>query len=65
MNCLKYWREKAGLVQIELAQKANVCREVVSQIESGKRHPSIRTKQKLITALSKYFEHTLSVNDIF
>jgi DNA-binding XRE family transcriptional regulator len=42
-------RQKAGLTQVELANKAEVSRSMIAQLESGERRPS----QKLVRALCK------------
>ncbi len=48
-------RQKAGLTQVELANKADVSRSMIAQLESGERRPS----QKLIQALCRSMEVTL------
>lgn len=38
---LKTWRERAGLTQTALALELEISQEFVSQIESGKKTPSL------------------------
>lgn len=48
---LKKFRESQNLSQDALARKAMVTQEYISQIENGKRFPSLRTLEKLSKAL--------------
>jgi len=48
-------RQKAGLTQVELANKSDVSRSMIAQLESGERRPS----QKLIQALCRSMHVTL------
>src|SRR5260370_20629888 len=51
-------RQKSGLTQVELANKADVSRSMIAQLESGERRPS----QKLIQALCRSMEVTLDAD---
>ena len=48
---LKAWREHRGLRQQALAEKAGVSRDMIAQIETGKRDGSIATLDRLAAAL--------------
>jgi DNA-binding XRE family transcriptional regulator len=48
-------RQRAGLTQVELANKADVSRSMIAQLESGERRPS----QKLVQALCGSMNVTL------
>lgn len=43
-------RQKTGLTQLGLALKSHITRQFISQVESGKRAPSIFTMSVLATA---------------
>lgn len=51
-NQVKKFREKRGLTQAELADKAEVSRQTINAIETGKYDPSL----ELALKLSKIFE---------
>jgi len=57
---LKYFREKAGLTQQELAQKVEVRRETIVFLEQGKYIPSLRLAYQIAqvfkTEIEKIFE---------
>lgn len=44
-------RNKRGLTQTTLAEKAGTTQTVVSRVESGSSYPSIRTLQKLVESM--------------
>ncbi len=48
---LKVLREKAGLSQAELAERAGISQRAISHWELGKREPLISAVQKLCAAL--------------
>jgi|SRR5581483_1715960 len=48
---LRAWREHRGLTQQALAAAANVTRDMIAQIETGKRQGSIDTLGRLAAAL--------------
>jgi transcriptional regulator with XRE-family HTH domain len=50
-NPLKFFREKAGLSQAELAVKASVSKRTVQNIEGKDREPNIKTLKALADAL--------------
>ena len=58
-NRLRYYREKAGLSQEELAKMANVSRQTIIAIEKGRYYPSLM----LALILAKIFG--VSVEDLF
>jgi DNA-binding XRE family transcriptional regulator len=49
---LKAWREHRGLTQQALAQNAGVGRDMIAQIETGKRAGSVATLDRLAAALA-------------
>ena len=50
-NPVKIWREYRGLSQKQLAQMVGVATPYLSQIETGKRVPSLKTASKIAKAL--------------
>jgi transcriptional regulator with XRE-family HTH domain len=40
---IKFWRERRGLTQQELAEKAGISKPYLSQIETGKRQGTVET----------------------
>ena len=46
-------RKNAGLTQQELAKRARIRQETLSQIESGKHTPTLKTLKKIDMALGK------------
>ncbi len=48
---IRAWREYQEIKVIELAQKIGISRAYLSQIESGKRNPTIKTLKKIAKAL--------------
>lgn len=48
---LKRHRIKAGLTQYELATKAKVSQPTITQIESGRRTPSLQSLARICVAL--------------
>jgi transcriptional regulator with XRE-family HTH domain len=58
-NNIKYYREKAGLTQAELAKKLNVSKSYISLKETGKRGISVEEAQRFAKALN------VSVKKIF
>lgn len=51
------WRQKHGLTQKHLSIKTNLTRQFISQIEGGKRQPSLIT----LSAMLKAYERSLSL----
>lgn len=51
-NAIKVFRDYRGLSQVELANRAGVSRQYMSQIESGERIGTARLLKKIATALS-------------
>ena len=47
---LKYWRNRAGLTQLELAERSGTTQALISDIENGK-PCTIRTLSRLSAAL--------------
>ena len=56
---VRHYREKAGLSQIQLAEKANVSRPYVSQIENGVFNTSLETIISVANALQISIEDLL------
>ncbi len=48
---VKVWREYRGLTQQQLAELVSIAVPYLSQIETGKRTPSLKTTSKLAKAL--------------
>ena len=49
---LKYFRQKAGLTQAELAEKININEKQISKIESGKHFPTFDNFIKILDVLN-------------
>lgn len=62
LTSFKEAREKKGLSQEELAQKANINRTTLSKIESGLRNATIQTLDKLASALDMKLDVRLRVS---
>lgn len=58
-NKLKECREKRGLTQEELAEKSQVSRVTISQLEQGRENTTAKTLLKLAQALDT------TIDDIF
>lgn len=52
MILLREVRKQRKLSQMELAKKVNVSTPFISEIEKGKKQPSLKTLQKLAAALN-------------
>jgi transcriptional regulator with XRE-family HTH domain len=48
---LKHFRSKAGMSQMDLAEKANVSQNCIAEIEGGKNFPMVKTLSALCNAL--------------
>ena len=48
---IKLWRERRGLTQQELAEKAGISKPYLSQIETGKRQGTVETLSSLARSL--------------
>lgn len=46
-------RKSAGITQKELSQKSGIAQGYISKLENGNANPSIKTLQRLATALGK------------
>ena len=51
VNPVKVWREYRGMTAAELAKLCGVTAAAISQVETGKRDPSVALLKKLSTAL--------------
>jgi transcriptional regulator with XRE-family HTH domain len=51
-TAIKEAREAAGLTQLELAQKAQVHRTYVNQLENGHRNPTIEVFMRICEAMN-------------
>lgn len=58
-NPLRVWREYRGLNSAQLAAACGVSTAAVSQLEAGKRHPSVALLKKLAAALRVDMEQLL------
>lgn len=56
---IKDLRKEKGLSQVELAKKAETCQRMISEIESGKRIPSVKKLEKIASELG------VSVQELF
>jgi len=56
---LKAEREKLGLTQNALAEKAHTKQDYIAQIERGARNPSLRTLLNILSALDISADHLL------
>lgn len=52
MERLKKLREKFGLSQAELADKAGISQPFIGAIESGRKSPTLRTLEKIANAMN-------------
>jgi len=52
MNPIKVWREYRKLTQQQLAAQVSISVPYLSQLETGKRNPSLEVLTKLVTALN-------------
>jgi len=59
-NPIRVWREFRGLTSAQLATACGVSAAAISQLESGKRHPSVALLKKLAAALSVDLEQLLA-----
>ncbi len=50
-NKVRVWREHRGLTQQALADKAGLSKPYLSQIEAGKREPTVKTYRALAAAI--------------
>ena len=55
-NRLKVWREHRGLTQQALADRAGISKPYLSQLEAGKRQPSLAVLRALAAALGVEIE---------
>ncbi|MCY6958829.1 helix-turn-helix domain-containing protein [Clostridium brassicae] len=64
---IKTVRKDQGLTQKELAQKANISRSYLADIENGRYNPSIEVLQSIASSLGisaqKFFKDNLTEND--
>lgn len=60
---LKYYRQKDGFTQAELAQKVGLATVTIRKIESSQRDPSNKTARKLSIILNKTMDELFP--DIF
>ena len=51
MNQVKYYREKAGIQQSELARRVGITRQALSLIELNQCDPSVKTAMKIAKEL--------------
>jgi DNA-binding XRE family transcriptional regulator len=58
-NPLLVWRKHRGLTQHQLAKKTGVAKGYISQIENGKRTPSISVLKAIAAALLVDFEDVM------
>ena len=60
---LKTEREKQGLTQQALADKANTKQDYIAQIERGSRNPSLRTFMNILSGLDISADYLIYGND--
>lgn len=60
MNSLKTIREKAGLTQVELADKSGVCRATIAALENGRDNCLTKTMAALASALGTTVDKLMS-----
>lgn len=64
-NKLKEFREKKGLTQNELAEKSNVSRVTISQLEQGiEKNTTTKTLLKLAAALETTVDNIFFANGV-
>lgn len=56
---VKYYREQRGLSQQQLAEKTGISTLHIGYIEQGRRHPQVKTLEKIANALG------IAVRDLF
>lgn len=59
---LKAWRRYRDLTQLALAERAGVMRDLIAQIETGKRQGSIETMSRLAGALGVPIDALIEAN---
>ena len=59
-NPIRVWREFRGLTSAQLATACNVSAAAISQLETGKRQPSVALLKKLAAALRVDLEQLLA-----
>jgi len=61
---LRKLRKKAGLTQIELAEKANLSQSLIARIESASVDPRLSTLRKIFNAIDETMREKKTVEDI-
>ncbi len=56
---LKITRQKLGLTQEQLAQKANIPRTTITKVESGNYNPTLQTLMSIAAAMNKKLQISL------
>ncbi|MGL5460246.1 MAG: helix-turn-helix domain-containing protein [Cetobacterium sp.] len=59
---LKIFRDKEGLTQIEFAKKYNLPRTTVSELESGRKKPTLKMIEKIANATSTDTSYWIDLN---
>lgn len=62
-NCVKFYRTKLGMTQIDLAKNVGVSRQTIVSIERGDYMPSVFLGIKISEALGKRVENVFSCVD--
>jgi transcriptional regulator with XRE-family HTH domain len=53
MDVIRYFREKAGMTQGELAKKVGLSLMTISRYETGKRNPCVNDLKRIARALGR------------
>ncbi|MHB9302989.1 CBS domain-containing protein [Thermofilum pendens] len=61
---LRLLRLRAGLTQVELAQRAGVSQSLIARIEAGKVNPRVSTLMKIYRALESFMEEELTACEV-
>jgi transcriptional regulator with XRE-family HTH domain len=62
---LRYWRERAGIPQGELAKRVRRSKGTVNALERGSQYPSPGLAQSIVSQLEKKLHVGLRVQDVF
>ncbi|OPG98403.1 hypothetical protein B2I21_08620 [Chryseobacterium mucoviscidosis] len=60
---IKKWRKERGLTQVQLAEKTNLSRSYVADIERERYNPSVETLETISKALNVKFSELVDANN--
>jgi DNA-binding XRE family transcriptional regulator len=60
---LKAWREYRGITQLQLSSRSGVGRDLIAQIETGKKQGGVTTLERLARALGVPIEALIAAED--